>query len=134
MKKESLTFPVKLPCFHGLSFFWQYLLPSFSVSYSDSTASRMIATALSQSSFVTISGGIIRMICAPMAVIRSFLLIHSCFTSTPEMLSSNSTPTSNPCPLASFTCGRVFSCSMKYAPTSFAFPARSRSRSSFTSA
>ena len=54
----------------------------------DFTVSSMIAYALSHSSADTISGGTIRMTCAPIAVIRSFLSKQPCFTSTPEMVSS----------------------------------------------
>ena len=60
------------------------------------TVSSIISNALSHSSSLTISGGTIRMMCAPIAVMSILRSKHPCFTSTPEIVSSNSTPTNNP--------------------------------------
>ena len=63
---------------------------------SNSTVSLMISNALSHSSSLTISGGTIRMMWLPIAVISIWRSKQPCFTSTPEIVSSNSTPTKRP--------------------------------------
>ena len=61
-----------------------------------STASRRMATALSQSVSVMMSGGIMRMTLRPMAVTSRCLSMHLCLISTEVAKPSNSTPTSRP--------------------------------------